>query len=124
LLGASRIGSVSALDYLRRSDIDWSQLVELLPAAAAIEPAVGFQIEVRAKYQGYIARQNTAIERLSRMEGKLIPASLDYAAAAGLGNEAGQKLKTFTPRSRGQAMRIGGITPADVTLISVHLQRG
>jgi tRNA uridine 5-carboxymethylaminomethyl modification enzyme len=124
LLDTNRIGSTSALEFLRRSDVTWEHLVEKLPAAAAMEPGVGWQVEVRAKYHGYIARQDKAIERLSKMESKLIPAWLDYAAVAGLRNEARQKLTTFTPRSLGQAMRISGITPADVTLLAVHLQRG
>jgi tRNA uridine 5-carboxymethylaminomethyl modification enzyme len=124
LLGSSRIGATSAMDYLRRSDVNWTQLMELVPPAAALEPAVGFAVEVRAKYQGYIARQDKAIERLGKMESKLIPPSLDYAAVSGLRNEARQKLTTFTPRSLGQAMRLSGITPADVTLLAVHLQRG
>jgi tRNA uridine 5-carboxymethylaminomethyl modification enzyme len=58
------------------------------------------------------------------MEQKLIPTSLDYAAVVGLRNEARQKLSKFTPRSLGQALRISGITPADVTVLAVHLSRG
>ena len=58
------------------------------------------------------------------MEAKCIPGWIDYSAIAGLRNEARQKLTTFTPRSLGQALRISGITPADVTLVAVHVQRG
>ena len=75
------------------------------------------------KYAGYIARQDKQVERFAKLETKLIPSMLDYAAVAGLRNEARQKLKTFTPRSLGQALRISGITPADVTLLAVHLDR-
>jgi tRNA uridine 5-carboxymethylaminomethyl modification enzyme len=57
------------------------------------------------------------------MESKLIPTSIDYAAVVGLRNEAKQKLSKFTPRSLGQALRISGITPADVTLIAIHLDK-
>jgi len=75
------------------------------------------------KYAGYIARQDRAIERFAKMESKLIPTSMDYARVSGLRNEARQKLIKFTPRSLGQALRISGITPADVTLLAVHLER-
>ena len=57
------------------------------------------------------------------MESKLIPSSLDYTAVIGLRNEARQKLTKFTPRSLGQALRISGITPADVTVLAIHLDR-
>ena len=63
------------------------------------------------------------IERFAKMEEKLIPTWMDYAGVTGLRNEAKQKLTKFTPRSLGQALRISGITPADVTLLAVHLER-
>jgi tRNA uridine 5-carboxymethylaminomethyl modification enzyme len=81
-------------------------------------------VEVRVKYSGYINRQSRQIERFAQLENKLIPHWVDYAAVAGLRNEARQKLSKFTPRSLGQALRISGITPADVTVLAVHLQRG
>ena len=85
---------------------------------------VAWQVEVRVKYEGYIARQDKAIERMAKLETKIIPPHLDYATVTGLRNEARQKLMKFTPRSLGQALRISGITPADVTLLAVHLGRG
>jgi tRNA uridine 5-carboxymethylaminomethyl modification enzyme len=124
LLAQQRIHDGStAIDYLRRSEATWPGLVAALPAAAAIAPEVGRQIEIRVKYAGYIARQDRAIERFAKMETKLIPLSMNYATVAGLRNEARQKLTKFTPRSLGQALRISGITPADVTLLAVHLDR-
>jgi tRNA uridine 5-carboxymethylaminomethyl modification enzyme len=123
LLSLQRVGDVPAVDYLRRSEINWADVVKQLPAVANISPAIGWQIEIRVKYAGYIARQDRAIERFAKMETKLIPASMDYATVTGLRNEALQKLIKFTPRSLGQAMRISGITPADVTLLAVHLSR-
>ena len=120
LLKSTRIGDVSAFDWLRRPDNTW----ETLPDAPAVPPAIGRLIEIRAKYAGYIARQDRAIERFAQLEDKLIPHTTDYAAVVGLRNEARQKLIKFTPRSLGQAMRISGITPADVTILAVHLDRG
>ena len=123
MLSQQRVNDVSAIDYLRRSEVTWKKLLELIPAAAPITPDIGRQIEIRVKYAGYIARQDRAIERFSKMEAKLIPPSMDYTTVSGLRNEARQKLTKFTPRSLGQALRISGITPADVTLLAVHLDR-
>ena len=123
LLRTNRIDGAMAFDRLRRSDTDWRKLTEQLPAAAALPADVGRAIEVRAKYEGYIARQDKQIERFTRMEHKLIPTSLDYSRVVGLRNEARQKLAKFTPRSLGQALRISGITPADVTVLAIHLER-
>jgi tRNA uridine 5-carboxymethylaminomethyl modification enzyme len=123
LLSMQRIGEVPAMEYLRRSDVSWSDFTQKLPAASDIDPHIGRQIEIRAKYQGYIARQDRQIERFARTESKLIPSTMDYAKVSGLRNEARQKLTKFTPRSLGQALRISGITPADVTLLAVHLDR-
>jgi tRNA uridine 5-carboxymethylaminomethyl modification enzyme len=119
LLAEQRINDGTAIDYLRRSDVNWSQLA----ATTTIPADIGRQIEIRVKYAGYIARQDRAIERAAKIESKLIPPSMDYATVSGLRNEALQKLIKFTPRSLGQAMRISGITPADVALLAVHIER-
>jgi tRNA uridine 5-carboxymethylaminomethyl modification enzyme len=123
LLRSSRVDGVPASDWLRRGEADWAALAGRLPAAAALPADVGRQIEIRAKYEGYIARQDRAIERFAQMEQKLIPQWVDYATVAGLRNEARQKFTKFTPRSLGQALRISGITPADVTVLAIHLDR-
>jgi tRNA uridine 5-carboxymethylaminomethyl modification enzyme len=124
LLSATRLGEDgSAYDVLRRPQATWADVVARVPALSAVAPAVARSVEVRAKYAGYIARQDKAVERFAKLETKLIPPSLDYATVTGLRNEAKQKLSKFTPRSLGQAMRISGITPADVTLVAVHLDR-
>jgi tRNA uridine 5-carboxymethylaminomethyl modification enzyme len=123
LLRSSRVSDGSAMDFLRRSEITWNEMVAKVPAAATISQDVGRLIEIRAKYEGYIARQDKQIERSAQWETKLIPHSIDYARVVGLRNEARQKLTTFTPRSLGQALRISGITPADVTVLSIHIGR-
>ncbi len=123
LLRSHRIGDGSAFDYLRRSEVAWDELCTKLPEAAAVPVDVRRPIDIRAKYEGYIARQDRQIERFAQMESKLIPTSIDYASVTGLRNEAKQKLSRFTPRSLGQALRISGITPADVTVLAIHLSR-
>jgi tRNA uridine 5-carboxymethylaminomethyl modification enzyme len=123
LLRASRVEGIPASDWLRRSENNWTKLVAKWPGASAITPDVARLVEIRVKYEGYIARQDRQIEKFGKMESKLIPSSIDYATVVGLRNEAKQKLSTFTPRSLGQALRISGITPADVTLIAIHLDK-
>jgi tRNA uridine 5-carboxymethylaminomethyl modification enzyme len=123
-LGRVRAGEATALDLLRRPDVSWDALAARHEPLAGVRRDVARRLEVRVKYAGYIARQGRHIERFAQLENKLIPAWVDYAAVAGLRNEAKQKLGKFTPRSLGQALRISGITPADVTVLAVHLRRG
>jgi tRNA uridine 5-carboxymethylaminomethyl modification enzyme len=124
LLRQHRIEGALAIDYLRRPTSDWRTIVQKLPAASAIDPAVGQLVETRVKYAPYIERQDEQIKKFSKLEEKLIPAWIDYAKVTGLRNEAKTKLAQFSPRSLGQALRISGITPADVTLLAIHLERG
>jgi tRNA uridine 5-carboxymethylaminomethyl modification enzyme len=84
---------------------------------------VAQRLEIRFKYEGYISRQDRDVERLAKLESKLIPAATDYSRVVGLRNEAKQKFTKFGPRSLGQALRISGITPADVTVLAIHLGR-
>ena len=85
---------------------------------------MGALVEVRVKYAPYIERQGKQIERFAKLEEKLIPPWVDYAQVTGLRTEAKVKLAQFTPRSIGQALRISGITPADVTLLAIHVEKG
>jgi tRNA uridine 5-carboxymethylaminomethyl modification enzyme len=123
VLKSTRQNGDLAYDRLRRPDAAWNDVADWSPVLAAIPPAVGRLLEIEAKYSGYLARQERDVERLSHLEQKRIPDSIDYTAVAGLRNEARQKLAKFTPRSLGQALRISGITPADVTVLAIHLSR-
>ena len=122
-LTGQKIEGIAATDWLRRSETNWKSLAEKCPALEEINPEVGRQIEIRIKYEGYIHRQDRQIERSAQMEGKLIPRSVDYTKVVGLRNEAKQKFTMFTPHSLGQALRISGITPADVSVLAIHLDR-
>jgi tRNA uridine 5-carboxymethylaminomethyl modification enzyme len=123
LAGAEMLRALRAEDILRRPEADWSEVTGRWPELGAIDPAIAVLLQIRAKYQGYIARQDRDIERFAKLESKLIPAATDYLRVVGLRNEAKQKLAKFTPRSLGQALRISGITPADVTVLAIHLDR-
>ncbi len=122
-----RIGSQAAHAYLQRSDAQWN---EVLAAASGeneklkrIDHHLVNRLLVDLKYGGYIRRQDAQIARARQLESKVIPDSIDYATVIGLRNEARHKFQTFTPRSLGQALRISGITPADVTVLAIHLAR-
>ena len=90
---------------------------------AQIDPLVVEQLEISAKYQGYIDRQAEEVARSGTQEGLLLPADLDYAAVAGLSNEVRQKLVQHRPQTIGQASRIQGVTPAAISLLLIHLKR-
>jgi tRNA uridine 5-carboxymethylaminomethyl modification enzyme len=80
-------------------------------------------VETDLKYSGYVTRQNAAIERLRNSEGKKIPTHLDFQRIPGLRAETRQKLEKVRPETMGQASRISGITPADLALLSIVLER-
>jgi tRNA uridine 5-carboxymethylaminomethyl modification enzyme len=121
LLRNQFLDGMCVVDLLRRPDLDWASITARSPVLAAVPESIGRLVEIRVKYEPYIARQDRLIERFSQLETKLIPPYLDYSTVKGLRNEARQKLGKFTPRSLGQALRISGITPADVTVLAVHL---
>ena len=84
---------------------------------------VKLQIDVRAKYSGYLQRQHEEIERQQRHENLRLPADIDYGSVGGLSNEARQRLREVRPETLGQAARIPGLTPAAVSLLLVHLKK-
>ncbi|MGH8263610.1 MAG: FAD-dependent oxidoreductase, partial [Steroidobacteraceae bacterium] len=120
-----------AIDLLKRPEVDYDQLVELpgvgQPAFASLDdrllPQVKLELEVAAKYCGYIARQRDEIERQRRNEETRLPADIDYAAVRGLSTEVQQRLTETRPATLGQAARIPGITPAALSLLLVHLKK-
>jgi len=118
---------VSLAQLLRRPELGYSDVADLGGDAhgdAMPLPAdVIMQVEVSLKYSGYVRRQQAAIDRFKRMESTRIPDGLDYAAVHGLSHEAREKLASIRPRSLGQAARVPGITPAALSLLSVHIKR-
>jgi tRNA uridine 5-carboxymethylaminomethyl modification enzyme len=111
-------------DLLRRPELDYTTLmgVEGLGPGVA-DPRVAEQVEVQAKYAGYIERQQAEIERQRRHEEQPLPADLDYGAVTGLSAEVREKLAAARPQTLGQAARIPGVTPAAVSLLLVHLKK-
>lgn len=87
-----------------------------------ISPAIAEQIDITAKYAGYIYRQLEQIERVKKLEGRRLPASMEYQALRGLSREAQAKLSSLRPLSIGQASRIAGVSPADISVLLIHLE--
>jgi tRNA uridine 5-carboxymethylaminomethyl modification enzyme len=115
----------SLTDLLRRPDTSYAQLMTLPGAGPAVADAqVAEQVEIQARYQGYIARQREEIERQEHYENLRLPEDLDYRDVRGLSVEARQKLHQHRPETLGQASRISGITPAAISVLLVHLKRG
>jgi len=112
--------TVSKFDILRRPEAKYADVAGDSPIAA--EAAA--QVEVRAKYEGYIERQRVEVARRQEHEMLPLPPDLDYAGVKGLSKEAQQKLNRHRPETIGQASRISGITPAAISLLLVHLKRG
>lgn len=125
-LGVELSRENSALDLLRRPELDYTRLVTLPAFApdAPVDPEVAEQIEIETKYAGYLQRQRDEIARQQRHETTPIPDGFDYASVRGLSAEVQQKLERVRPQTIGQARRISGVTPAAVSLLLVHLERG
>jgi tRNA uridine 5-carboxymethylaminomethyl modification enzyme len=114
----------NALDLLRRPELNYAQLMRVPTLGPAVDDAqVAEQVQVAAKYSGYLDRQNEEIARQRRHEETQIPAAFDYATVRGLSAEVMQKLVRGRPQTIGQAQRISGVTPAAISLLLVHLRR-
>ena len=112
----------SLLDLLRRPEVEYLPLMQ----AAGFEaeaPAVAEQVEILAKYAGYIDRQADEVEKLRASENTALPEDFDYAAVSGLSNELRQKLEQIRPATLGQASRIQGMTPAAISLLRIYLKK-
>jgi tRNA uridine 5-carboxymethylaminomethyl modification enzyme len=120
---------VSALDLLRRPGVAYADVVARVgaPAWAGVDerlpPQVALQLEVTAKYAGYIERQSQEVERQARHEAARVPADLDYGAVPGLSTEVRQRLAEVQPATLGQAARIPGVTPAAISILLVYLKK-
>jgi tRNA uridine 5-carboxymethylaminomethyl modification enzyme len=111
-------------ELLRRPEVSYSALLSLPGAGEPVsDPLVIEQLEISAKYQGYIDRQAGEVLRSAAYESAVLPETLDYAAVAGLSNEVKQKLAQHRPQTIGQASRVQGVTPAAISLLLIHLKR-
>ena len=115
----------SLIDLLRRPQVTYASLMTLSGAGVGVtDPQVVEQVEIQAKYAGYIERQQDEVERSRSQESLKLPVGLDYREVRGLSIEVSQKLNQHKPETLGQAGRISGVTPAAISLLLVHLKRG
>ena len=123
-LGIELSRETHALDLLRRPELDYAKLLTVPMLGPAVDDAaVAEQVEIEAKYSGYLVRQREEIARQLRNEHTEIPAQFAYDAVRGLSIEVRQKLERVRPQTVGQAQRIPGMTPAAISLLLVHLTR-
>ncbi|MGH7462300.1 MAG: FAD-dependent oxidoreductase, partial [Longimicrobiales bacterium] len=123
VLGQPLTKDCSLLQLLRRPEITYRDLMRLTGAAADVTDEVAFQVEVQAKYHGYIERQQAEVERNRRDEDARLPDDIDYTNVTGLSAEVRQKLSQQRPVNLGQAARIPGVTPAAVSLLRIYLKK-
>ena len=116
-----RIGELTLTKWLRRPENTWERLPPEI--AASVSPVIWELVETDLKYEGYVRRQTDEVARSGRLEETPIPPMLDYADVRGLKTEARTKLANIRPLTLGQAGRISGITPADVSILAIHLER-
>jgi len=115
--------ALTATELLRRPGLHYSHLASLDPDWFALPTQVEEQVDIAIRYQGYIDKQNAQVAQFRRAEGKRLPPGIDYAAIPGLRIEARQKLAAQRPDSIGQASRISGVSPSDVAVLLVWLEK-
>lgn len=116
-------GQTSLAQLLRRPEISFAHLAELSSDLADVPCPVASQAEIEIKYAGYIKRQLEAVSRFKNLETVRLPGDIDYSVVTGLSSEAREKLARIRPRSLGQALRIAGMTPSAISLLSIHLKK-
>lgn len=113
---------VSAASLLRRPEVPWSVLLSMAPQLQEVPRQVAEKAEIHVRYAGYILKQEEEVAKFTRLETRLIPTDLDYSAIRGLSNEAREKLARQRPLSLGQASRISGVSPADISILMVYVE--
>ncbi|MGN4426645.1 tRNA uridine-5-carboxymethylaminomethyl(34) synthesis enzyme MnmG [Bacillus cereus group sp. MYBK30-1] len=124
-IGGSELkDGIRASDLLRRPEMTYEHIHLLVPSEVELNDEITEQVEIQIKYEGYIEKSLQQVERMKKMENKKIPVDIDYDAISGIASEARQKLKDVRPLSMGQASRISGVNPADVSILLVYIEQG
>ena len=109
-------------ELLKRTELDYEKLASIDPERPELTLQEKEEVEIQVKYEGYIKMQEAQVEKFKKLETKLLPEDIDYQSINGLCLEARQKLNKFRPRSIGQASRISGVSPADISVLLIYLQ--
>ncbi|MFB5253119.1 tRNA uridine-5-carboxymethylaminomethyl(34) synthesis enzyme MnmG [Bacillus mycoides] len=124
-IGGSELkDGIRASDLLRRPEMTYEHIHLLVPSELELNDEITEQVEIQIKYEGYIEKSLQQVERMKKMENKKIPVDIDYDAISSLATEARQKLKDVRPLSMGQASRISGVNPADVSILLIYIEQG
>jgi len=114
---------ITLAGLLRRPEISYKELLKLPVRHSEVPEEVREQVEIQVKYEGYIKKQQVQAERIRRLEEKKLPAEIDYSQIKGLSTEAREKMERIRPVSIGQAARIAGVTPADISVLLIYLEK-
>ena len=122
--GSTALKSGSTLaELIKRPELNYGMLAELDEKRPELPADVREQVDINLKYDGYIRRQKQQVAQFKKLEGRKIPAYLDYTTVNSLRREAVQKLNLYKPENIGQASRISGVSPADISVLMVHLEQ-
>ncbi|MDF2890248.1 MAG: mnmG, partial [Clostridia bacterium] len=116
-------GGISLYELLKRPEISYFTMMEIDEEFASLDREAGEQVEIQVKYEGYIKKQLTQAEQFKKLENKKMPGTLDYNMIRGLSLEAQQKLSDIRPDNLGQASRISGVSPADISVLMVYMEQ-
>src|SRR5699024_9966145 len=122
--GSALKDGILALDLLRRPEMDYNAIMEILQETSPVNEDIQEQVEIQTKYEGYIQKSLAQVEKVKRMEYKKIPLNIDYDAINSLASEAREKLKEVNPLDIAQASRISGVNPADISILLVYIEQG
>ena len=114
--------AVSLAELIRRPELSYEKIVPIDPDRHPLPADVIEQIDISIKYEGYIKRQTEQVHQFKKLEKRMIPAYLNYDDVSNLRKEARQKLKDIKPENIGQASRISGVSPADISVLLVYLK--
>ena len=115
---------MKASDLLKRPEMKYSQIAEVVPPTEKLSEEVEEQVEIFIKYEGYIEKSLQQVEKMKKMENKKIPDNIDYNAISGIATEAKTVLNEVRPLSIAQASRISGVNPADISILLVYIEQG
>ena len=110
-------------ELLKRTELDYEKLAEIDDERPELSRQEKEEVEIQIKYEGYIKMQEAQVEKFKKLESKILPDDIDYEKLNGISLEGRQKLNKFRPRSIGQASRISGVSPADISVLLVYLQQ-
>ena len=121
---AEILASVTLVELLRRPQMSYDDISKLAPSSESLLDEAKEQVSIQVKYEGYIRRQWAQVEHMKKLESRRIPPDFDYESVSGITAEAREKLLEIRPFSMGQASRISGVSPADISVLLVMLKRG